>query len=247
MEDGREILKEHGSLVISAKHVRKLAEEEGQLLAGQRRCDIQSYLQGRLKVGPCPVPALLVITADGGRVQMRKESTEARWKEDKIGVVYDAIPQPQADAEPGRYEGAKARTKTYVASMENWNALGEMLCVEADRRGYSKAKVKLFVADGAVHIREMKNLHFPDAVFILDWAHAAQHLSDCAKALFSVALDFSVKCRTDKNKTTNFVSPLTHLAKKNRDRGNAPSLEEEIARHKKYMICSPSKTNTPES
>jgi len=40
------------------------------------------------------------------------------------------------------------------------------------------------VADGAVHIRELKNLQFPDAVFILDWAHAAQHLSDCSKALF---------------------------------------------------------------
>ena len=183
-EDGREILKEHGGLEISAKHVRKLAEEEGHLLGEQRRCDIQSYLQGRLKAVPSSGPALLVITADGGRVQMRKENTETRWKEDKIGVVYDAIPQPQADAELGRYEGAKAKTKTYVASMEDWNALGGMLCVKATRRGYSKAKVKLFVADGAVHIRELKNLQFPDAVFILDWAHAAQHLADCAKALF---------------------------------------------------------------
>ena len=183
-EDGREILKEHGAIAMSAKHVRKLAEEEGQLLAYDRWREVESYQQRRLSVKSTEAPDILAVTADGGRVQTRNEDAGNRWKEDKIGVVYDAAPQPQAHAEPGAYEGAKAQTKTYVASMENWESFGWMLRLEAERRGYLKARVKLFLADGAPHIRELKNLHFPEAVFILDWAHAAQHLGDCAKALF---------------------------------------------------------------
>lgn len=183
-EDGREILKEHSAIAISAKHVRKLSEEEGALLAKQRRRELEAYRQRPLKAKNSEEPELLAVAADGGRVQIRGEDSDDRWKEDKIGVVYDAAAQPQKDAEPGSYEGAKARTKTYVASMENWESFGWMLRVEAERRGYAKAKVKLFLADGALHIRELKNLQFPEAVFILDWAHAAQHLSHCAKALF---------------------------------------------------------------
>lgn len=183
-EDGREILKEHGAMAMSAKHVRKLAEEEGGLQVNERRQEVQTYQESRLKVDSSEAPALLVVTTDGGRVQIRNEDAGDRWKEDKIGVVYDAQPQPQANAESGAYEGAKAQTKTYAASMENWEFFGWMLRLEAERRGYSKAKVKLFLADGALHIRELKNLHFPEAVFILDWAHAAGHLSHCAKALF---------------------------------------------------------------
>lgn len=183
-EDGQDILKEHGAIVMSAKHVRKLAEEEGGLLVRQRQEEIASYQGHRFEGEDSPAPKLLVITADGGRVHIRNGEPKERWKEDKIGVVYDAVAQPQADADWGEYEGAKAQRKTYAASMENWESFGWMLCVEAERRGYAKAHTKLFLADGALSIREMKCLHFPDAVFILDWAHAAQHVSDCAKALF---------------------------------------------------------------
>lgn len=183
-DDGREILEEHGSIAISAKHVRKLAEEEGALLVKRRQDEVKAYREFPIAPKNPQAPELLVITADGGRVQIRNEDPDDRWKEDKIGVVYDAIAKPQRDAEPGGYDGAKAQIKTYAASMEDWESFGWMLRLEAERRGCSRAKTKLFLADGALHIREVKNLQFPDAVFILDWAHAAQHLANCAKALF---------------------------------------------------------------
>jgi len=183
-EDGQEILQVHTRIAISAKHVRTVAEKEGRNVAEEREKDVAGYREGKLNVAGSDAPSLLVVSADGGRVQTRTTDVGERWKEDKIGIVYDALAQPDVNAKSGDYQGAEAQTKTYAATMESWESLGWMLRVEAERRGWLKASSKVFVADGAKHIRELKNLHFPEAVFILDWAHAVQHLSDCAKMAY---------------------------------------------------------------
>ena len=181
-EDGQEILSVHTGVELSAKHVRSIAEKEGRDLVEERGKDMTAYQEGSMEAIHTQAPELVVVTADGGRVQTRNPEPRERWKEDKIGVVYDAVAKPDPDAKPGEYEGAKAQTKTYTATMENWESMGWMLRLDAERRSYALAKAKVFVADGAKVIRELKNLQFPEAIFILDWAHAAQHLSDCAKA-----------------------------------------------------------------
>lgn len=183
-EAGREILQVHSNVDLSAKHVRWIAGTEGGRVRKERDQERTSYQAGARLAPTTDAPRLLVIAADGGRVQTRSADPKERWKEDKIGIVYDATATPQPHVPRGEYEGAKAKTKTYVATLADWEAMGWLLRVEAERRGYARAEDRLFVADGARSIRELKNLHFPEATFILDWAHAAQHLSDCAKAAF---------------------------------------------------------------
>lgn len=183
-DDGQEILRVQARIDLSAKHVRTIAEKEGRDLVEQREQETAAYRGGQAVADIAQAPGLMVITADGGRVQTRNIEANERWKEDKIGIIYDAVARPQANAKPGEYDGAKAQTKTYVATMETWESMGWMLRLEAERRGLGKAKAKVFVADGAQNIRELKNLQFPEATFILDWAHAAQHLAECAKAAF---------------------------------------------------------------
>lgn len=184
-ENGKEILKVHSGLDISRKNLRSISEKEGRRLVEERSKQVQLFEQGKLEMisKEKEKPQLIVVSSDGGRVQTRDK--EEPWKEDKIGVVYDAIPQPQPTRVLEKeYVGAKARIKTYVATMQNWESLGWMLCMEAFSRGYQIAPEKIFLADGAPHIREVKNLHFPDATFILDWAHVVKHLNECAKAVF---------------------------------------------------------------
>lgn len=183
-EDGQEILKVHTQIELSAKHVRTIAEKEGRDLVCEHNKEVNHYKTGQIKIEAVPSVELLVVTADGGRIQMREAQDGEQWKEDKIGVVYDATAQPQSEAKLGDYQGSKAQTKTYTATLESWESMGWMLRLEAERRGYCQAKTKVFVADGARPIRELKNLQFPEAIFILDWPHAAQHLSDSAKAFF---------------------------------------------------------------
>ncbi len=183
-EDGHEILNVHAGIELSAKHVRSVAEKEGRDLAEERGKEVAAYREGKMELACATATELIVVTADGGRVQTRAALANERWKEDKVGIIYDAVACPESQAKPGEYQGAKAQTKTYAATLESWESMGWMLRLEAERRGYAKALHKVFVADGAKHIRELKNLQFPETVFILDWAHAAQHLADCAKAFF---------------------------------------------------------------
>jgi len=179
-----EIMREHDGLAISHKSVRLIAEGEGGLLVAARTHEVATYRRQALTFPAGPARALLVITADGGRVQTRQAERDDRWKENKVGVVYDAVPRPQPAAAAGAYEGAQAQTKTAVATMASWDEMGWLLRVEAERRGVRHATAVVFLGDGARHVRDLKDQHFPEATFILDWAHAVEHLSACAKAAF---------------------------------------------------------------
>jgi hypothetical protein len=184
-EAAAEILREHGGIELSAKQVRVIGETEGQRVAQERQAEVDAFRRRELRFEAPEVPELIVVTGDGGRIQTRQPENGSAWKEDKIGGVYDALPQKNpAAASAEEYDGAKARTKTYVASLATWEEFGWMLCVEAIRRGYERAKEKLFISDGAVALRSLRQMHFPDAIFILDWYHAVEHLADAAKAAF---------------------------------------------------------------
>lgn len=184
-EAAAEILHEHDGMDLSAKGVRVIAEAEGERLAQERQVEVEAFRQGALTFAQAPHPALVVVTADGGRVQTRQPENGTAWKEDKIGGVYDAEPRKDLSAATAeQYQGATPKTKTYVASLASWDEFGWMLCVEAWRRGYPWARQKIFISDGAPVLKTLRELHFKDAVFILDWYHAVEHLAACAKAAF---------------------------------------------------------------
>lgn len=192
-ETAADILREHDGIELSGKQVRVISEAEGETLVADAKRDVEAFRAGKLTLPSAPEPELVVVTADGGRVQTRQAVDDNAWKEDKVGAVYDASPRKDASAATAEdYEGAKAKIKTYVASMAGWEEFGWMLCVEAMRRGYGHAKDKLFISDGAESLKSLRQMHFKDASFILDWYHAAEHLSNCAKAAFGLGSD---ECR----------------------------------------------------
>lgn len=207
-EAAAEILSEHAGIELSAKQVRVISESEGKKAASERRQEVAAFRSGAVIDGPVQAPELIVVVADGGRIQTRQSGSaeeggpsmntarpdeEAKggvWKEDKVGAVYEATPRKDTAARDAeKYEGARARVKTFAASLESWEEFGWMLCVEAMKRGYGRAREKLFISDGAQSLRTLRQYHFPDAVFILDWFHAVEHLADCAKAAFGEATE----------------------------------------------------------
>lgn len=187
-EMAAEILKEHSGIELSAKQVRVISETEGKKLVEGRAQEVKSFRGGKLIAGPEKPPDLIVVVADGGRIQTRQPDAEEEggiWKEDKVGAIYEAVPRKDPEARQAeKYEGARAQMKTFAASMTDWDEFGYMLCVEAMKRGYGKAKEKLFISDGAKSLRTLRQDHFSDATFILDWYHAVEHLSGCGKAAF---------------------------------------------------------------
>jgi hypothetical protein len=142
-------------LRTTPKKIQLLTERVGAVLARQRDAATASYLalESRPEPPNAPVP-LLVITTDGGRIQTLQDSPDERWKEDKIGVVYDATPTPE-DPQV-EYKGPSPIARSLVATMETWDRLGDHLSALADRRGYAGAVDTLFVSDGATHVRSLR-------------------------------------------------------------------------------------------
>ena len=195
------VLKKHSHIEISDQQTRRISEGEGKRLVAERLREVEAFRNGKPIAGPEKAPDLIVVAADGGRGRPRppeapqkegktpgaqaKNKKRGAWKEDLVGCVYDASPQKDPNAgEAGKYEGAKAGIKTFVATLADYKEFGYMLCVEALKRGYAKAKTKLFLSDGDLKLRTLREEHFADAIFILDWHHVAGHLSACAKAAF---------------------------------------------------------------
>ena len=171
------------------KRVQLITERVGEVLRQERQEQTGRFLNRRLaprsETEEAPLrlrPALLVVTLDGGRVQTRQEDPDQKWKEDKVGVVYDAAPTPE---QPGvEYKGPRPVLRSLLATMGSWDAFGDALSALADRRGYAAARQRVCLGDGAQAIRSIRERCFPDAIFILDWAHAVEHLSQVAQAAF---------------------------------------------------------------
>src|ERR1035438_8505409 len=94
-EAASEILHEHDGMDLSAKQARVIAEAQGERLAQQSQAQVEMFRQGALTFPEAPRPALLVVTADGGRVQTRQSENGTAWKEDKIGGGYYGEPRKE--------------------------------------------------------------------------------------------------------------------------------------------------------
>jgi hypothetical protein len=203
------VLKKHSRIEMSDQQVRRISEGEGQRLVTERRREVEALRKGKQIVGPEKAPDLIAVVADGGRVRTRqpdepsgertqgtpeKNKKRGVWKEDLVGCVYDASPRKDPDAdEAEKYEGAKAGIKTFVATLSDYREFGWMLYMEALKRGYAQAKTKLFLSDGDPKLRTLREEHFPGVVFILDFYHAAGHLSESAKAAFGEGTEDCVR------------------------------------------------------
>jgi len=210
-------------LDLSAKQVQLLTERVGAILERERDGATADFLALRPASGPPPEPvSLLVITTDGGRVQTLQEDPDQKWKEDKIGVVYDALAVPET---PGvKYAGPSPLRRSVVATMGPWEQLGDHLSALADRRGSRQAEQKVFVSDGAAAIRSVRERCFPDAAFVLDWSHATSHLHQMAQAAFGTGPPAEAWLDRQKDRLWNsrlelFFKELTRLGAA---RGPAP-------------------------
>ena len=109
-----------------------------------------------------------------------KEGEQARTREAKLGCVFrqttvDAKGQPLRD---------EAST-TYSGGIETADAFGRRMYREAGQRGWSGAKKKVVLGDGAVWIWNLADEHFPGSIQIVDLYHARQHLWDLSGKLWA--------------------------------------------------------------
>jgi len=142
--------------------------------------------------GPVFNPAagdIFCIGTDGTGAPMRrrdlrgrkgKHGGKARTREVKVGTVFTHRKPDKPDQRPQR----DYASTSYLAAIVSASQFGPLLRAEALRRGLAKARVVVFLGDGAVWVWKLARLNFPDAVCILDYYHACEHLNLLSAALY---------------------------------------------------------------
>jgi hypothetical protein len=111
--------------------------------------------------------------------QSKTDGQPAHTREVKLGCIFT-----QTTSDNQGYPIRDPDSTTYVAAIETAEEFGKRLYVEAWKRGWSRAKKKVVIGDGAEWIWNLTEQHFPGAVQIVDLYHARHHLWELARRLY---------------------------------------------------------------
>lgn len=126
---------------------------------------------------------VMYIQADGAMTPIATAGG-VEYKENKLGIVFtdDNILRRKTKNGVDRVE---IKNKHFVSSVgEGVEKFKKMLHAVAKENGLYKATQQVLICDGASWLTKMKEEYFPDAIQILDWYHAVDHLWQTAHALF---------------------------------------------------------------
>ncbi|MEO6892299.1 MAG: ISKra4 family transposase [Ktedonobacteraceae bacterium] len=149
---------------VSASQVRRLTQQAGACV--QQWQDQQAHPLASTDSEE-PVPARLVMATDGVLVPLRAKE----WAEVKMVTIGEVGQQP--DTQPGHCEHL-----SYCARLTDAETFGDLASGEIRRRGVDRAEQVAAVQDGAEWIQHFVQGQRADAVRILDFAHAAQYISE---------------------------------------------------------------------
>ena len=188
-DHGREQMRILAGLEVTAKSVERTAEAIGAHIAQREQAEMQKALQLNLPVmAGEPIP-ILYVQMDGTGVPVVKKETAGRQgkteglpahtREAKLGCVFT---QTTWDREG--YAIRDSDSTTYTGAIETAVEFGKRIYREAWKRGWSRAKKKVVIGDGAEWIWNLVAEHFPGAIQIVDLYHARQHLWEVARQLY---------------------------------------------------------------
>jgi hypothetical protein len=123
-------------------------------------------------------PALQQLSADGAMVSL----LHGEWAEVKtlvIGTVGERVEQDGSRV-------AHTEQLSYFSRLTDARTFTRLAVGEIHRRGTERAAGVCAVMDGAEWLQGLVDEHRPDAVRILDFGHAAEHLGNAARAVFGV-------------------------------------------------------------
>ena len=164
---------------LDGTEIKRWSERLGQRLVDPRAQEIAALERGFKPEGPLNPVSLMVLGLDGGRVQMKEKdpATKSRWKEDKVASFSSYMPGDGKEREPRKL------VTTYAATMEDAQAFGPMVALEAYRRGLWQVPVVLLISDGGNWIDPLAELQRLADERIIDFYHADERLFEVAGAL----------------------------------------------------------------
>ena len=126
---------------------------------------------------PTAQPDKLVMSADGAMVQL----TSGQWREVRL-VAFGEF-DTQVDGAKGAVK-ARSNSLSYHARLESAEAFAKSALLEWHERGGENAMQVVAVNDGALWIQSFIDYHRPDAIRVIDFAHAQHYLARAGQAVF---------------------------------------------------------------
>ena len=159
---------------VSDRLACRVTEQAGATSVALHATDVERL--EREQPPPPAGPAVQQVSADGAMVPL----LHGQWAEVKtvaIGTVVSE-PGPDGNAVP------RARDISYFSRLADHETFSRLALPEFHRRGTETAKVVVGVMDGSDWLQKFLDMHRPDAVRVLDFPHAVEHLASAAQASF---------------------------------------------------------------
>jgi hypothetical protein len=159
---------------VSEATVRRQTEQAGAAYVAVQTAEVARLEQ---ETPPAPAgPARQQVSVDGAMVPL----VGGQWTEVKtlaLGTIGDPV------WEDGEWQ-VHTQELSYFSRMADHATFGRLATVETHRRGTETAGLVVAVVDGADWNQGFLDLHCPEAIRILDWGHAAEHVAAAGQALF---------------------------------------------------------------
>jgi hypothetical protein len=201
-DEGRKWLKEYLLFEVSENTIRSETQKMGEL---QRTADQalvkamqdEKSLQERERSQPT-APDILYGSIDAAKVRIEPRDPQEKavknretWRDLKAGCWYEGEVAPvrqqsTRQKEKAQREGValRAKNKKYFCDIAEAKKFGKLLWATGCAAGADRARVLVFICDGAVWIWNLIAQYFPNAIQIVDWYHAADRLKRIAEEAF---------------------------------------------------------------
>ncbi len=165
---------------VSEETVRRLTEQAGCSVEAAQTAEAHTPWQE--EVAGKKLPARLAISADGAHVPLVK----GEWAEVRTVAIGEVKEQRAPDAE----QESQVDDLSYFSRLTDAQTFADVAEVEMRRRKVVQAERVCAVTDGADWLQSFIDLHRADALRILDFPHAAEHISLLLEALEKAGMIF---------------------------------------------------------
>ena len=200
---GRKCLQEYLLFEVSENTVRAETQKMGEL---QRQADAELVKETQAESGlqerersQQAVPDILYGSIDAAKVgieprDQQEKAAENRetWRDLKAGCWYEAEIVPNRQQSVRQKDKAqredivlRAKNQQYFCDIAKAEQFGKLLWATGCALGAERARILVFICDGAVWIWNLIVHYFPNAIQIVDWYHAADRLKRIADEAFS--------------------------------------------------------------
>ena len=184
-----QIFRPDGKDLVSMRKALDMDYELGEKLERRRHQEIEATQnKGMVIEAHRPILGTMAISIDAGKVRQKlgewvtdrgKKKYEIGFRDVKVAAISEVFWDD-------KLEEAFCSNHSYVGGIEHADEFFPRVWVEMRRRGVNRASIKcVFLGDGAKWIWDrVLDIAPGNSVFILDFFHACEHVSDICKELY---------------------------------------------------------------